>query len=229
METNDLLINVNADQLVKTEIKNAIEKELNAHSLAIVNSTKAVGTKKKTQRNKVKASITKMSEDGKSLAGLYEIELAMNDLKVDGLINDMKSLKACIEWVFNDLVKDKEYPFFVKENRQSMKNVTILDNFPCVMSDTLPPKKRKKDVNSTSADDIEVIVNLTEDDNNSFESKNKILFQKMTDLDEKNELVVNDEEFDYNFITLVAKLRKELRTKRLEKVESAEEVEEVAA
>ena len=118
METSDLLINVNADQLVKTEIKTAIEEELNAHSLAIVNSTKAVGTKKKTQRNKVKASITKMSADGKSLAGLHEIELAMNDLKVDGLINDMKSLKACIEWVFNDLVKDKEYPFFVKENRQ---------------------------------------------------------------------------------------------------------------
>ena len=220
----DLLVEINADRLSKTEIKTAIAEDDNKHSLAIVNSTKAVGTKKRTQRNKVKASLTKMSADGKSLAGLYEIELAMNDLKVDGLINDMKSLKACIEWVFNDLSKDKEYPFFTKENRQSMKNVTVEDDFPCVMSDVLPVRGKTKEINTESAD---VIVNLTEDDNNSFESKNKILFQAMTELNEENELVINEEVFNYNFVELIGKLRKELRTKRLEVLESAEKVEEV--
>jgi len=221
----DLLVEINADRLSKTEIKTAIAEDDNKHSLAIVNSTKAVGTKKKTQRNKVRASVLKRSADGKSLAGLYEIELAMNDLKVDGLINDMKSLKACIEWVFNDLSKDKEYPFFTKENRQSMKNVTIEDDFPCVMSDVLPERRKNvKDIDTESAD---VIVNLTEDDKNSFESKNKILFQTMTELNEENELVINEEEFNYNFVELIGKLRKELRTKRLEVLESAEEVEEV--
>ena len=219
----DLLVEINADRLSKTEIKTAIEKDDNKHSLAIVNSTKAVGTKKKTQRNKVRASILKRSADGKSLAGLYEIELAMNDLKVDGLINDMKSLKACIEWVFNDLVKDKEEPFYVKENRQSMKNVTIEDDFPCVMSDVLPVRCKTKEINTESAD---VIVNLTEDDNNSFESKNKILFQTMTELDKDGNLVKNEEEFTYIFTTLTAKLRNELRTKRKEVQENAE-VEEV--
>ena len=220
----DLLVEINADRLSKTEIKTAIEKDDNKHSLAIVNSTKAVGTKKKTQRNKVRASILKRSADGKSLAGLYEIELAMNDLKVDGLINDMKSLKACIEWVFNDLVKDKEEPFYVKENRQSMKNVTIEDDFPCVMSDVLPERRKNvKDIDTESAD---VIVNLTEDDKNSFESKNKILFQTMTELNKENELVINEEEFTYIFTTLTAKLRNELRTKRKEVQENAE-VEEV--
>ena len=223
----DLLVEINADRLSKTEIKTAIEKDDNKHSLAIVNSTKAVGTKKKTQRNKVRASILKRSADGKSLAGLYEIELAMNDLKVDGLINDMKSLKACIEWVFNDLVKDKEEPFYVKENRQSMKNVTIEDDFPCVMSDVLPVRGKTKEINTESAD---VIVNLTEDDNNSFESKNKILFQTMTELDKDGNLVKNEEEFTYIFTTLTAKLRNELRTKRKEVQENAEveELEEVA-
>ena len=216
----DLLVEINAERLSKTEIKTAIKEEDNKHSLAIVNSTKAVGTKKKTQRNKVKASITKMSADGKSLAGLYEIELAMNDLKVDGLINDMKSLKACIEWVFNDLAKDKEYPFFTKENRQSMKNVTVEDDFPCVMSDVLPVRGKKAEINTESAD---VIVNLTEDDNNSFESKNKILFQTMTELDKNGDLVKNEEEFTYIFTTLTAKIRTELRNKRKEVLKSAEE------
>ena len=219
----DLLVEINADRLSKTEIKTAIEKDDNKHSLAIVNSTKAVGTKKKTQRNKVRASILKRSADGKSLAGLYEIELAMNDLKVDGLINDMKSLKACIEWVFNDLVKDKEEPFYVKENRQSMKNVTIEDDFPCVMSDVLPVRGKTKEINTESTD---LIVNLTEDDNNSFESKNKILFQTMTELDKDGNLDKNEEEFTYIFTTLTAKLRNELRTKRKEVQENAE-VEEV--
>ena len=111
----DLLVEINADRLSKTEIKTAIKEEDNKHSLAIVNSTKAVGTKKKTQRNKVKASITKMSVDGKSLAGLYEIELAMNDLKVDGLINDMKSLKACIEWVLMTYQKTRNTRFLQRK------------------------------------------------------------------------------------------------------------------
>ena len=91
------------------------------------------------------------------------------------------------------------------------------------MSDVLPVRGKTKEINTESAD---VIVNLTEDDNNSFESKNKILFQTMTELDKDGNLVKNEEEFTYIFTTLTAKLRNELRTKRKEVQENAE-VEEV--
>ena len=229
----DLLIEINAERLSKTEIDKAITKDKDA--AAIVNATKAVTTKKTTQRNKVKAAASELSVDGQSFAGLYKIELAMNKLKVDAIKtqddSDMKSLKACIEWVFNNLAKDKEYPFHTKENRQSMKNVTIKDDFPCVMSDVLP-ERRNTDKAEKVEDDI--ILNLTTDGDNKFESKNKILFQKMTDLNEKNELVVDDDEFEYTFYTLVEnfidellKARKNAELDALEK-EVDEIIEKVA-
>ena len=132
--------------------------------------------------------------------------------------------------MLHDLVNDEEHPYFVKENRKSMKNVTVNDNIPCVMSEVLPPKGRTKDITVSSVDDSDIILNLTTDDENHFESKNKILFQKMTDLDENGELVVNDEEFDYTLVELVQNLRYELRSKRLEVLENAESeiLEEVA-
>ena len=94
----DLLIEINAERLSKTEIDKAITKDKDA--AAIVNATKAVTTKKTTQRNKVKAAASELSVDGQSFAGLYKIELAMNKLKVDAIKtqddSDMKSLKACM-------------------------------------------------------------------------------------------------------------------------------------
>ena len=159
----------------------------------------------------------------------------MNKLKVDAIKtqndSDMKSLKACIEWVFNNLAKDKEYPFHTKENRQSMKNVTIKDDFPCVMSDVLP-ERRNTDKAEKVEDDI--ILNLTTDGDNKFESKNKILFQKMTDLNENGELVIEDDTFEYTFYDLVSsfiaellKARKNAELDALEK-EVDEIVEKVA-
>ena len=229
----DLLIEINAERLSKTEIDKAITKDKDA--AAIVNATKAVTTKKTTQRNKVKAAAIELSVDGQSYAGLYKIELAMNKLKVDAIKtqddSDMKSLKACIEWVFNNLAKDKEYPFHTKENRQSMKNVTIKDDFPCVMSDVLP-ERRNTDKAEKVEDDI--ILNLTTDGDNKFESKNKILFQKMTDLNENGELVIEDDTFEYTFYDLVSsfiaellKARKNAELDALEK-EVDEIVEKVA-
>tara|TARA_R110002051_G_scaffold16_1_gene130 strand:- start:163 stop:858 length:696 start_codon:yes stop_codon:yes gene_type:complete len=209
----DLLNVINAERLSKTEIDKAIAEDINA--TAIVNATKAVTTKKTTQRNKVKASAIKLSVDGQSFAGLYEIELAMNKLKVDAIKtqndSDMKSLKACIEWVFNNLAKDEEYPFHTKENRQSMKNVTIKDDFTCIMSDVLP-ERRNTDKAEKVEDDI--ILNLTADSENKFAPKNKILFQKMTDLNENGELVVEDDTFEYTFYTLVENFINELLTAR---------------
>ena len=203
------LIDNNVVQLCKTEIDKAIAKDVNA--LAIVTSTKAVTTKKTTQRNKVKASAIKLSADGKSFAGLYEIELAMNKLKVDAIKtqddSNMKSLKACIEWVFNNLANDKNYPFHTKENRQSMKNVTIKDDFECKMSDVLPERRNTDKAEKTESD---IILNLTADGDNKFAKKNKILFQKMTDLNENGELVVDDDEFEYTFYTLIDNFRNEL-------------------
>jgi hypothetical protein len=123
----------------------------------------------------------------------------------------MKSLKACIEWVFNNLAKDKEYPFHTKENRQSMKNVTIKDDFPCVMNDVLP--ERRNTEKDTSVED-DIILNLTADSENKFATKNKMLFQKMTDLNKNGELVIEDDTFEYTFYTLVENFINELLTAR---------------
>ena len=113
--------------LIESEINEAIAKDKNAK--AIVTSTEATGKAKKTQRAKVRASLEKVSLDGKSYAGLHEVELAMNKLKVkaikSGDDSDMKSLKSCIEKVFVILANDENFPFHTMENRKSMKNVTI--------------------------------------------------------------------------------------------------------
>ena len=56
----------------------------------------------------------------------------------------------------------------------------------------------------------DIILNLTADGDNKFAKKNKILFQKMTDLNKNGELVVDDDEFEYTFYTLIDNFRKEL-------------------
>ena len=222
------LIDNNAVQLHKGEIKLAYAD--NETSKKICTEVSNATSKTKTLRSTVKGTLSKLNSDGTSQSNLYDIELAMNNLKVQNKIDQMRVLKSTIEYCYNDLVNDEEHPYFVKENRKSMKNVTVNDNIPCVMSEVLPPKGRTKDITVSSVDDSDIILNLTTDDENHFESKNKILFQKMTDLDENGELVVNDEEFDYTLVELVQNLRYELRSKRLEVLENAESeiLEEVA-
>ena len=215
-------------ELSKSEIKQAINKADNAESLAIFKAVKAVGTKQKTMRNKVRTTLSTLSADGKSLAKLHEIELAMNALKVDKLIDDMRSLKSCIEWCFNDLVKDETQPFFQQENRQSMKNVEIKTMQPCVMSAVEAPKggnkKKNATIMETATDDI--IVNLIADDNNEYQPKNRILFETFTALDDNNELIVSDSELEYT-IGLFDKLAKELRKARLDSLNAVEKTEEI--
>ena len=201
-------------ELSKTEIIKSINKAENTESLEILKAVKAVGTKKKTMRNKVRKTLSTLSEDGKSLAKLHEIELVMNCLKVNKLIDDMKSLKSCIEWCFNDLVKDETQPFFVKENRQSMKNVEINTMQPCVMSLMLKPKVKSKAEIVEDISDIDLKINLTADNDNKFQSKNKIFFESHCELDENNELVINDETFNAT-MELFKAFQSEIRKARL--------------
>ena len=201
-------------ELSKTEIIKSINKAENTESLEILKAVKAVGTKKKTMRNKVRKTLSTLSEDGKSLAKLHEIELVMNCLKVNKLIDDMKSLKSCIEWCFNDLVKDEKHPFFVKENRQSMKNVEINTMQPCVMSPMLKPKVKSKAEIVEDISDIDLKINLTADNDNKFQSKNKIFFESHCELDENNELVINDETFNAT-MELFKAFQSEIRKARL--------------
>jgi len=206
------LIDNNAVQLHKNEIKLAYAD--NETSKKICTEVSNATSKTKTLRSTVKDTLSKLNSDGTSQSNLYDIELAMNNLKVQNKIDQMRVLKSTIEYCYNDLVKDETQPYFVKENRKSMKNVTVNDNIPCVMSEVLPPKGRTKDITVSSVDDSDIILNLSADDKNEFASKNKILFQKMTDLNEKNELVVDDEEFEYTFYTLVSNFIAELLTAR---------------
>ena len=201
-------------ELSKTEIIKSINKAENTESLEILKAVKAVGTKKKTMRNKVRKTLSTLSADGKSLAKLHEIELVMNCLKVNKLMDDMKSLKSCIEWCFNDLVKDETQPFFVKENRQSMKNVEINTMQPCVMSPMLKPKVKSKAEIVEDISDIDLKINLTADNDNKFQSKNKIFFESHCELDENNELVINDETFNAT-MELFKAFQNEIRKARL--------------
>ena len=211
-------------ELSKSEIKQAINKDNNAESLAIFKAVKAVGTKQKTMRNKVRNTLATLSEDGKSLAKLHEIELAMNALKVDKLIDEMKSLKSCIEWCFNDLVNDDSQPFFQKENRQSMKNVEIKTMQPCVMSAVLPPKVKSKAESVEDISDVDIKINLTADNSNSFQPKNRIFFESHTEIGEDNKLVIDDATFNAT-MELFKNLEKELRKARLEALKTVKKPE----
>ena len=202
-------------ELSKSEIKEAINRDDNAESLAIFNAVKAVGTKKKTMRNKVRTALSTLSEDGKSIAKLHEIELAMNALKVEKRLDDMKSLKSCIEWCFNDLVKDDSQPFFQKENRQSMKNVEINTLQPCVMSAMAKPKVKSKAEIVEDVSDIDIKINLTADNDNKFQSKNRIFFETHTEIGEDGKLVIDDATFNAT-MELLKNFDKEIRKARLE-------------
>ena len=203
--------------LIASDIDKAIAKDKNAK--AIVNSTKATGKAKKTQRDKVRESLKKVSLDGKSYAGLHEVELAMNKLKVDAMKNndmsDMKSLKSCIEKVFLELAKDDNYPFHTMENRKSMKNVTIKNPTECRLSDVLPEKGgngKDKDTKGENAVELSLILNLQADDDNNFYSNNKGFFDAHCEV-ENGELIIDDETLNYTF-SLVENMKKELMKMR---------------
>lgn len=200
-------------ELRKAEIMKALQKHDEA--VSIHKAVKDFGNKGKTMRSKVRKTISTLSADGKSLAKLHDLELVMNAFKVEKRIDDMKSLKSCIEWCFNDLVKDDSQPFFQKENRQSMKNVEIKTMQPCVMSAVLPPKVKPKAEIVEDVSDIDIKINLTADNDNRFQSKNRIFFETHTEIGEDGKLVIDDANFNAT-MELLKNFDKEIRKARLE-------------
>lgn len=200
-------------ELSKTEVCKAIKKS--ADAMEIYNAVDLFNNKQSSMRSKVRNTLATLSKDGKSLAKLHEIELAMNVFKVNKQIDKMKSLKSCIEWCFNDLVKDDTQPFFTKENRQSMKNVEIKTMQPCVMSAVLPPKVKPKTEIVEDVSDIDIKINLTADNDNKFQSKNRIFFESHTEIGEDGKLVIDDATFNAT-MELFKNFEKELRKARLE-------------
>ena len=126
---------INAEQLVKTEIEKAYK--LDKKAVSIGTQVKAYDTKQGQLRTKVRKSLATLSLDGKSQADLATLELLMNYFKVNKQAKPMKTLKSTIEWCYADLVKDTTETYFTNESRKSMKNVTLNDNTPCVMSHSM--------------------------------------------------------------------------------------------
>ena len=221
------LLNTNVE-LNKTEIQKAYA--LNANSKKVCTEVSNATSKANSLRTTVIDILSKLAVDGKSQSNLNDIELSMNNLKVQKKIDQMKTLKATIEYAYKVLVADDTKPYFCKENRKSMKSVDINTLTPCVMSEVLAPKVKAKEgvlVTSVTGD---IIVNLTADDENKFESKNKVLFSLMTEIDNED-FVISDEEFNYTFETVISELRKEILKARLTASEESliEEVEIIEA
>jgi len=221
------LLNTNVE-LNKEVIQKAYAE--NANSKKICSEVSNATSKANSLRNTVIETLSMLSVDGKSQSNLNDIELSMNNLKVQKKIEQMKTLKATIEWAYKVLVADDTKPYFCKENRKSMKSVDINSNTPCVMTEVLAPKVKAKEgvlVTSVTGD---IIVNLTADDENKFESKNKVLFSLMTEID-NDDFVISDEEFNYTFETVISELRKEILKARLTASEESliEEVEKFEA
>lgn len=211
-------------ELNKVEIQKAYA--LNANSKKVCTEVSNATNKANSLRKTVIDILSKLAVDGKSQSNLNDIELSMNNLKVQKKIDQMKTLKATIEYAYKVLVADETKPYFCKENRKSMKSVDINSNTPCVMSEVLAPKVKAKEgvlVTSIAGD---MIVNLTADDDNKFESKNKVLFSLMTEID-NDDFVISDKEFNYTFDTVISELKKELIKARLSALVETEEVEEV--
>jgi hypothetical protein len=221
------LLNTNVE-LNKTEIQKAYA--LNANSKKVCTEVSNATSKANSLRTTVIDILSKLAVDGRSQSNLNDLELSMNNLKVQKKIDQMKTLKATIEYAYKVLVADDTKPYFCKENRKSMKSVDINTLTPCVMTEVLAPKVKAKEgvlVTSTAGD---MIVNLTADADNKFESKNKVLFSLMTEID-NDDFVVSDEEFNYTFETVISELRKEILKARLTASEESliEEVEIIEA
>ena len=211
---------INAEQLVKTEIDAAYK--LDKKAVAIGTQVKAYDTKQGQLRTKVRKSLATLSLDGKSQADLATLELLMNYFKVNKQAKPMKTLKSTIEWCYADLVKDTTETYFTKENRKSMKNVTLNDNTPCVMSEVLPAKggNSKPEVGELNTvlelvNKNDIVLNLSIAESELFITKNVSLFDRFCEIDKSNALVISKSEFDYYFDNVVNDLRKELEKARL--------------
>jgi hypothetical protein len=211
--------------LNESEINQAVAKDKQAK--AIISSTLATGKAKNTQREKVRISLKKVSLDGKSHAGLHEVELAMNKLKLLAIKtqdkSDMLSLKSCIEKVFIELANDDNFPFHTMENRKSIKDITFKNDQPCIFSPVLNEKGGNKGKETPLPTDI--IVNLTADDNNEFYSKNKQFFDLQCEI-ENGELAVDDKTFNYT-MSLFAEMQNELKKMRKNALAKAKKPVEV--
>ena len=212
-------------ELSKSEIKTAYSD--NETSKAICSAVSDSVGKTNKLRTVVRDTLSKLSKDGTSQSNLYELELAMNNLKVQSKIDQMRVLKSTIEWCYNDLVKDELHPYFTKENRKSMKNVEVNTLQPCVMSDVIPPKGGNSNAKIVEGATDDIVVNLVGDDENKFQSKNRILFETFTELDEANELVITDKELEYtlNQFELFTKELIKARNDALALVEEVAETE----
>ena len=199
----------------------------NANSKKICSEVSNATSKANSLRKTVIDTLSMLAVDGKSQSNLNDIELSMNNLKVQKKIDQMKTLKATIEYAYKVLVADDTKPYFCKENRKSMKSVDINSNTPCVMSEVLAPKVKAKEGVLVTNTEGDMIVNLTADTDNKFESKNRVLFSLMTEMN-NDEFLVSDEEFEYTFNTVFQDLKKELIKARLSALVETEEVEEVA-
>ena len=218
------LININAEQLVKTEIEKAYK--LDKKAVSIGTQVKAYDTKQGQLRTKVRKSLATLSLDGKSQSDLATLELSMNYFKVNNQAKSMKTLKSTIEWAYADLVKDTTEPYFTTESRKSMKNVTLSDNTPCVMSKVLPAIGGNKKADTKVVDLVvkdDIVLNLTIAENELFITKNVSLFDRFCEIDESSTLIITKSEFDYYFDNVVIDLRKELEKARLQATKPVEE------
>ena len=210
---------INVEQLVKTEIDAAYK--LDKKAVAIGTQVKAYDTKQGQLRTKVRKSLATLSLDGKSQADLATLELLMNYFKVNKQAKPMKTLKSTIEWCYADLVKDTDEPYFTNENRKSMKNVTLNDNTPCVLSEVLPAKGGKKaklgELNTVLelVNKNDIVLNLSVAESELFITKNVSTFERFCEIDKNNALVITKSEFDYYFDNVVNDFRKELEKARL--------------
>jgi hypothetical protein len=95
------------------------------------------------------------------------------------------------------------------------------------MSDVIPPKGGNSNAKIVEGATDDIVVNLVGDDENKFQSKNRILFETFTELDEANELVITDKELEYtlNQFELFTKELIKARNDALALVEEVAETE----
>ena len=230
----DLIGNINATTLVKTDIQKAFAKDVNAK--AITSDVEALDGKQTQLRTRIRKQLAMLSKDGKSQTGLYSLELSMNNLKVQGKKPKMDTLKSTIEWAYTSLVNDKTETYFVKENRKSMKNVCITDETPCVMSTVLPrrggnvTKAKEGEINTVLSlvNKEDVVFNLTLGKDERFITKNANLFTKFCEIDAERALVIQDSELNHYFEVVVGNLKKELNKARLQATKPVKKTSEVA-
>jgi hypothetical protein len=103
-----------------------------------------------------------------------------------------------------------------------MKNVTLNDNTPCVMSKVLPAKggNSKPEIGELNTvlelvNKNDIVLNLSVAESELFITKNVSTFDRFCEIDKSNALVITKSEFDYYFDNVVSDFRKELEKARL--------------